>query len=501
MHKLIGHKFYKRLILHRMLNKKEHAWMALIIEGVIPEPYEARFGSIMEFLMIILQLEPFSEVFDPELFKNKEREATEEEKEKFVDEKKAIQAIKSVWWWSFGKCVFCLGAGLHEMRMFCRGCRCHRVVALLSDDITGEKLMTYFLRRRRYQLESGQKQPCVARGMLAPEFAAGRPIKVLENSLTSYRQKLWADIAKCTEFQRNSIVSEYDTGTLNLVYVAKMKHSAWMVIPLRLLGSALQDNFEEAREIARDALRQAAYGNFAKHHPVTEELLIEDSEFKQDLIKFGDGAPRSEEDTPAFVKEANWFELVEVNELSIERLHHLGAVERQHGYAISPAGTSYGLRSWKSFEDVDEDETYLDRFAQACSKVRSPAGVIEQFQLQNHPEIKLAKDKWIAKGHNPDAKTFVSHKLLRDVFYHCDDFSLYQSQLDLKKVIGDARRLEKQYKEGKLEDPLKPAKEPNASEELARQGLHHKAAFEHFKAKLFNMILFLDCWFVIQSLV
>ena len=196
-------------------------------------------------------------------------------------------------------------------------------------------------------------------------------------------------------------------------------------------------------------------------------------------MRFAGGESRMS--LPAFNKEANWFELVEVNELSIERLHHLGAVERLHGYAISPAGTSFGLRSGKMFEHADGDPSFLETFAGLCGKVRSPAGVIQQFQFDKHPEVMAAKDDWTVRGANI-SQNLMSHKRLCDVFYHCDDYSMYHSQPALKQLIADAKVVEAKEREGALKDPLADAKRDEASEELACQAVHHQAAFEHFKA-------------------
>ena len=166
--KLLGKPFYRKLIIKEFLDTPDMRWLVELLEAGIPEPYEGRFGTIMGFLEAVIPCEEITRVFKPHVFNRK----AEDDSEAFVDVGKACAAILDPSWWSYSKALLCLGAGLHELRSFCRGCRCHRL-ADLSDVVDGSSCTSYYLRRRAYTLDSGNRDPCPARGMLAPEFACG----------------------------------------------------------------------------------------------------------------------------------------------------------------------------------------------------------------------------------------------------------------------------------------------------------------------------------------
>ena len=474
--KLLGHKFDRRLIIKEFLNTPETKWLADLLEEGIPEPYEARFGSVMSFLMAVLVVEPIVGYFDASVFRGK---STKDDSEAFVDVGKACGAILDSEWWAYGKGLLCLGAGLHEVRMFSRGCRCHRLKDLVDDD-DGSKTTTYFLRRRAYTLESSGKNVCPARGVLAPEFACNAPIEILEESLAHYKRKLNFEVRGVTRTTRDKVIGDFDLGSQRLMYTAKIKHACWRVVPLRTLGTAHGDTIK-ARACGADVLQQVQATRLRVHALFAHELFFANDgqpQFRKDLAEFVAGTPREQLST--FDDKADTFEMMRANELSIERLHAQGATEVAHGRNVSPATTSFGLRKHQMFDD--EDRGWLENMAKACAEVSTTKKVIQVFALQNHP-VQLAKNKHVACGgkrgsHNDG----VGYKLIREVFYHCDTFSLYQSQRVVQAAIDEDKVEEAADRLRNAVDPLQDAKKDDAGDDVKLAALHQKYALEHFKA-------------------
>ena len=51
-------------------------------------------------------------------------------------------------------------------------------------------------------------------------------------------------------------------------------------------------------------------------------------------------------------------------------------------------------------------------------------------------ELQKAKDVFVAGGGNPDSLGYITHKLLRSVFYRCDLTTLFQSFPVIEKAIA-----------------------------------------------------------------
>ena len=482
--RLLGRQFYRKLIIKEFLSTPDMRWLAELLEAGIPEPYEGRFGTIMCFLEAVIPCEDIVRVFKPHVFNRKQ----EDDGEVFVDVGKACSAILDAGWWSYSKGLLCLGAGLHELRSYCRGCRCHRL-SDLSDVVDGSSSTSYYLRRRAYTLDSGNRHPCVARGMLAPEFACGANDEILTSALRIYRRKLWNDIKGVDRSARDAVMSMFDLGSQHLEYLSAVKHACWKVLPLRLLGTAHYDE-AKARTAAVDSVSQIQRAHDRPHDMYIADLLIGDGEettFMTELVQFSQGARR--DDLAVFDAQASEFEMMRVNELSIERLHAQGSQEVMRGKNLSAASQSFALRRKQIFCLTDTQEPDLLGLSDACKGLAGVDCLIKKFNLEQHPEIKEFMTRRTARG--KDCKLFhVSHKLIRQIFYHIDSWSMYNVQGELQAAIDEQRQGDAAERSSRAEDPLSHARSDDAPAEVKVEALHLKLAFEHFKVA--DTLTFLD---------
>ncbi len=68
------------------------------------------------------------------------------------------------------------------------------------------------------------------------------------------------------------------------------------------------------------------------------------------------------------------------------------------------------------------------------------------------------------------------------MFYHCDTFSLYQSQRVVQAAIDEDKVEEAADRLRNAVDPLQDAKKDDAGDDVKLAALHQKYALEHFKA-------------------
>jgi hypothetical protein len=203
-----------------------------------------------------------------------------------------------------------------------------------------------------------------------------------------------------------------------------------------------------------------------------------DTVFMQELVAFAGGACR--EQLTEFDTNASEFELMRVNELSVERLHAKGSQEVIRGKNISAATQSFALRRKQIFDLGCQADEHLFRLSQACQGLAGQDFLIKKFQLENHPEIQKYLTKSTARG--KESKLYnVPHKLVRHVFYHIDSYSLYHVQGELQAAITDQRAQDCTERSARAIDPLKDARLDTASDEAKVHALSLKAALEHFK--------------------
>ena len=72
--------------------------------------------------------------------------------------------------------------------------------------------------------------------------------------------------------------------------------------------------------------------------------------------------------------------------------------------------------------------------AAAYAELKNISRIVNIFQLAKHPAIVEESTERAARTGQLHA-TAVSHRLLRDVFYHADSYSLYDVRGDIAKVI------------------------------------------------------------------
>ena len=308
----------------------------------------------------------------------------------------------------------------------------------------------------------------------------GAPGEILKRSLRIYRQKLWHDIKGVNRSARDHVMTDFDLGAQHLEYLEGAKHACWAVLPLHLMGTAHYDD-TKARAAASNCIRQLEGLPEHIHDPYIAELLVGDSvdtTFKTELVEFSRGAQR--DDLAVFDAQACEFELMRVNELSIERLHAIGSQEVARGKNLSAASQSFALRRKQIFGlDMNTDTDFV-MLSDACQALGGVDGMIKKFNFEHHPGIKEFLTRSAARGHI--RKLFnVPHKLIRQIFYHCDSYSLYHVQGELQAAINDQRSRDATERSVRAEDPLSHARAPAASEEVKVMALHHKLAFEHFK--------------------
>lgn len=117
--------------------------------------------------------------------------------------------------------------------------------------------------------------------------------------------------------------------------------------------------------------------------------------------------------------------IARVNELSVERLHHVGAQKSSRSTHHGPVPESFALRGPEIDTIMDTPEA-LGEFADIANKLTDSSNVVGGFQFSNHVVLKLEHDLRVAKGGFPFAARAFTWKALRSVLYRSDIPTMFE---------------------------------------------------------------------------
>lgn len=325
--RFLSSKFYNDLVIQKNLQSPALQWLADKLRSFNRISHAKRFGTIVSFLEDIYPLQQglrthldLSEWdIDEESAGKKDHDG-----EAWCDLPEVLKALKGNLFWKYGLMVLSLAAGVGEVRNFSRGCVCHRPPRPLDSVY----VTSYFKRLRIFQQETGLKEACPGKGLIAPWLASGEHIKILSASHDSLQQLLWNDLVGLNREERAIIMTEFDQGRAHCSYVMTLKMSDWQTLPLKMAAMA-----HLCEAVARDGARAcrhqyldtAAKPELHSHYTIQ---LFREFPLKAQLLRFIEGTARA--DLPRLDDYTSQFAVVRANDVSIERLHRLGELETHH---------------------------------------------------------------------------------------------------------------------------------------------------------------------------
>ena len=118
------------------------------------------------------------------------------------------------------------------------------------------------------------------------------------------------------------------------------------------------------------------------------------------------------------------------NEIPAEALHKVGSDLGDHAPYLSEAYVSCGLREPEMFND---DVVKVTDLAEACLRTRTAEGVIQTFDLEEHPLVKQRRDEALLAGKVKSRA--VTHRDIRSIFYRSDAVSMYNKLEEYRAFI------------------------------------------------------------------
>ena len=163
----------------------------------------------------------------------------------------------------------------------------------------------------------------MAKGLVLPFFAAGDHEEIMRKARTYQRQLLWRELRSIKAAVRDATMAAFDKVTDHILYNVGLKMSDFMVLPLSLSGLH-HPMASKATGAAATVLSQWESTQHKKdmHHPRTLALFQDEAAVRE--LKSIATDHTDIDFSGALTMHAGPIALARANELSIERLHHLG---------------------------------------------------------------------------------------------------------------------------------------------------------------------------------
>ena len=253
-----------------------------------------------------------------------------------------------------------------------------------------------------------------------------------------------------TEEERQRILSDFDCGVAHLLQVAEMKFGMWTVLPLALCALG-HDIIEAARAQIKRMRQQYRDTIHEEHHPLTLLFFQVGSAVAAQVDRFVD----LKEDfcnLPLLKKWRLRLQMVRTNELSVERLHRQGTLFADGAPNHSMAFGAFKLRSPDYCRPPHG--FHMSELAKATDITRHAPSFMDNFKLWDHPEVQKEQLKIAAKTGVEHSKT-ISHKVIREVFYHGDQSSMFADASALEGAIAAYNSRSKTNMKGTFSIPWK----------------------------------------------
>ena len=147
---------------------------------------------------------------------------------------------------------------------------------------------------------------------------------MVKQALALYKRLLLMDCVDLEASSRDSIMLDFDCGADYIQFEVTVKFGQHKQLPL-ILAVLNHDDEEEARTGAQSAIEQFERTKGSEGmHPHVAEIMKAEADFRMDLDRFAAGAVRAV--CHVMLAEASPWNLLRVNEVSVERLHRLGTM-------------------------------------------------------------------------------------------------------------------------------------------------------------------------------
>ena len=167
-----------------------------------------------------------------------------------------------------------------------------------------------------------------------------------------------------------------------------------------------------------------------------------------------------------------------VNELSVERLHRVGAGECRHAFNNTPAYVSTGLRS-HCLADKHQGWQF-DNLSRAFKQVRSIGQVVEVYELESHPTLVDARLAHLEKTGSFDHFHY-PERLVRFVWYRSDLKTMFDSFPVIKAAIQAFNDVQPKPDDVRTLGPFAAASARIAPDDEKVTAMKTKYAFRHWK--------------------
>ena len=205
------------MAIEKNCNSPQLSWLARRIRAFSFIPYEGRFGTIINFLENIFPLQLPLQQLGPSRWDSDLDGQPKGDTEEWCDLNLVLRCLKGVWFWKYGLMVYCLAAGIEQVRNFSRGCVCHRP-SLSREYDESPCVESYVKRLRRFQKETLLEKPCPAKGLVGPWLACGEHRTIMEKTYNTLYELLLNNLHGLCATDRQVILQEFDQGRAHASY-------------------------------------------------------------------------------------------------------------------------------------------------------------------------------------------------------------------------------------------------------------------------------------------
>ena len=436
--KLLCSRLYLDRLQHRCLQGPRYAGIREALRAGVRQPIEHRFLSMLEFLNDVVPLRhDLIEAFNGSAMFGEE--ASTPKASEYIDTKVVCQAMTSKEFWGYAVMVQCLGMGCQVVTFASRSCICHSH----TFHGGGWRSVDQVALSQKVLARRIAKSPCPAKGLMAPAFSCGHLEKLLNESFSTLRCHLQAELAGMglSREGRDSILSEFESGAAFLKFEVGVKIASWTQLPLQLCALGEQMDLSGATLALSQATRcYDETTTSSKHRSLTHLLLSPQGPFRQHIdayIASGCDATVMHASLHPFVRR---FRMVRTNEISVEGLHRDGTVGHRKAPNHSLPYMSVHLRYKEMFNSGPDT---LLALATSCDSLRTESSIVRHFGLWEHPSWQAHQNIVLsASSSTRDARSgrFGSYKLARNLFYKGDLDSQFQKFASVQSVVDSRRR-------------------------------------------------------------
>lgn len=293
-------------------------------------------------------------------------------------------------------------------------------------------------------------------------------MRLLDQTYSDLKGLLMADFRDLKPKDVADILNDFEKGVAHIRFELNVKISLWQQLPL-ILAAMGEDDCTLARTYLKMAVDQYEQTqDSARHCPITHHYLGPESSIRPHILSFITGA----EPTPIFIKHRRRMKMIRTNEISAESLHRQGSILEKQVCYHNAATLSFDLRHTEAATSFP-----LVQWAAAVEEVNTDLKVAERFSLSEHKVLADFRDQQLLDGNSVQSGRKGMFKLIRQAFYRCDPYSLFQTFPLVEDVIEEQRKAWKKDDLEREHDPIKMSAKGTFEEKqhavLCRYGLKH----------------------------